>query len=127
MKADKTSEFFFEYRPVYIIAIRVGTVQDNNGDSVLCAGFHNVIAGIIQVNTVIFTQALAQFGGDDHITAVAEGFAVFEETLRGQSLSVSGVNIDEEVIRMISFQRAYQATARYISTVSSMLETLINL
>ncbi|MEZ6070686.1 MAG: flagellar hook-associated protein FlgK [Pirellulales bacterium] len=59
--------------------------------------------------------------------AVAEGFAVFEETLRGQSLSVSGVNIDEEVIRMISFQRAYQATARYISTVSSMLETLINL
>jgi flagellar hook-associated protein 1 FlgK len=59
--------------------------------------------------------------------AVAEGFSVFEETLRGQSLSISGVNIDEEVIRMISFQRAYQATARYISTVSSMMDTLINL
>jgi flagellar hook-associated protein 1 FlgK len=59
--------------------------------------------------------------------AVAEGFTVFEDTLRGQSLSISGVNIDEEVIRMISFQRAYQATARYVSTVSSMLETLINL
>lgn len=59
--------------------------------------------------------------------AVAEGFSVFEETLRGQSLSISGVNIDEEVIRMISFQRAYQATAKYISIVSSMLDTLINI
>ncbi len=40
--------------------------------------------------------------------------------------SSAGVNLDEEMTSMLLFQRAYQASARVITTVDSMLDTLIN-
>jgi flagellar hook-associated protein 1 FlgK len=59
--------------------------------------------------------------------AAAEGARVFEDTLRGEKLSISGVSLDEEAIRMISFQAAFQASAKYIGTLNELLETLVNL
>ncbi len=59
--------------------------------------------------------------------SVAEGFRVFQKTLQGEQLGVSGVSIDEEAVRMISYQRMFQASARYISTVSDLLDVLVNL
>jgi flagellar hook-associated protein 1 FlgK len=38
----------------------------------------------------------------------------------------SGVNLDEEMTNLISYQRAYQAAARVMSTVDDCLDTLIN-
>jgi len=40
--------------------------------------------------------------------------------------SISGVHIDEELSNMIKFQKGYEASARFITTVNSMLDTLIN-
>lgn len=40
--------------------------------------------------------------------------------------SISGVNIDEELSNMIRFQKAYGAAANVLSTMSQMLDTLIN-
>ena len=40
--------------------------------------------------------------------------------------SVSGVSLDEEMTNIIRFQRAYQASARAMSTTDEMLDTLIN-
>ncbi|MDT4943572.1 MAG: flagellar hook-associated protein 1, partial [Pseudonocardiales bacterium] len=40
--------------------------------------------------------------------------------------SVSGVNYDEEVSNMLTFQHAYSAASRVLTTVDSMLDTLIN-
>jgi flagellar hook-associated protein 1 FlgK len=40
--------------------------------------------------------------------------------------SISGVNIDEELANMIRYQHGYNAAARFITTVNSMLDTLIN-
>lgn len=59
--------------------------------------------------------------------SVAEGLEVFESTLANEFQAVSGVNIDEEAIDMISLQRIYQATARMISTIQEMLDTLVRL
>jgi flagellar hook-associated protein 1 FlgK len=59
--------------------------------------------------------------------AVTQGFEVFQRTLEGQQLSISGVNLDEETVNMISYQRAYQASARFISTVNELLAMLVNL
>ena len=41
--------------------------------------------------------------------------------------SVSGVNVDEELTNMVKYQRAYEASAKYINTVDEMTQTLINL
>jgi flagellar hook-associated protein 1 FlgK len=40
--------------------------------------------------------------------------------------SVSGVSVDEELANMIRYQHGYNAAARFITTVNSMLDTLIN-
>lgn len=40
---------------------------------------------------------------------------------------ISGVSLDEEMSELIRFQRAYQASARYISTVNFMLDVLISM
>ena len=40
--------------------------------------------------------------------------------------SVSGVAMDEEMSNLVRFQRAYQASARAMSTMDEMLDVLIN-
>jgi flagellar hook-associated protein 1 FlgK len=40
--------------------------------------------------------------------------------------SVSGVNIDEELANLIKYQHSYEAAARFINTVNSMLDVIIN-
>ena len=59
--------------------------------------------------------------------SVAEGFRAFQITLEGQQMAVSGVNIDEEAVSLIAYQRSYQASARFVATVSELMEVLINL
>jgi flagellar hook-associated protein 1 len=44
-----------------------------------------------------------------------------------QRNSVSGVSLDEEMTDLIRFQRAFEASARLITTISDMLETVVNL
>ncbi|MCL2602294.1 MAG: flagellar hook-associated protein FlgK [Treponema sp.] len=49
------------------------------------------------------------------------------KTLQDMRQSISGVNMDEEVSNLIRYQHGYQAAARFLSTVNSMLDTIIGL
>jgi len=40
--------------------------------------------------------------------------------------NLSGVNMDEELTRMLIYQRGYQSIARIVTTFDSMLDTIIN-
>lgn len=46
--------------------------------------------------------------------------------LRDLRDSVSGVNIDEELAEIIKFQHGYNAAAKFVSVMDSMLDTVIN-
>jgi flagellar hook-associated protein 1 FlgK len=46
-------------------------------------------------------------------------------TVSDQRQSVSGVSLDEEMTNLITFQRGYQASARALTTMDEMLDTLI--
>ncbi|HLM86670.1 MAG TPA: flagellar hook-associated protein FlgK [Solirubrobacteraceae bacterium] len=46
--------------------------------------------------------------------------------INDQRQSVSGVSLDEEMTNLISFQRGYQASARTMTAMNEMLDTLIN-
>jgi flagellar hook-associated protein 1 FlgK len=46
--------------------------------------------------------------------------------LDGLKSSVSGVSYDEEVANMLTYQRAFEASSRALTTLDSMLDTLIN-
>ena len=47
--------------------------------------------------------------------------------LSTQRSTISGVSLDEEMTNLMQFQKAYQASAELISTVSQMLQTVINM
>ncbi len=53
--------------------------------------------------------------------------SVVRESLAAQQQSISGVNADEETINLIQHQRAYQASARFLSVVDEMMQTLLGL
>jgi len=59
--------------------------------------------------------------------SATEGLQSFQATLEGQHLAITGVNIDEESIKMITYQRAFQASSRVIATASELLDLLVTL
>ncbi|MCH2128478.1 MAG: flagellar hook-associated protein FlgK [Pirellulaceae bacterium] len=56
--------------------------------------------------------------------SVTDGLRLFQETIQGEHLAISGVNLDEEAVQLITHQRAFQASAKLIATVSELLEIL---
>jgi flagellar hook-associated protein 1 len=49
------------------------------------------------------------------------------EQIEAQVQDVSGVNLDEEMSNMLKFQRSYQAAAKVLSTMDSVMGDLINI
>jgi flagellar hook-associated protein 1 FlgK len=49
------------------------------------------------------------------------------QMLQNQRDSVSGVSLEEEMSNLITFQQAYAASSKIITTVDQMLQTVINL
>ncbi len=70
---------------------------------------------------------VARVGSEVRLTARQQANA---EALAGavddRRQSTSGVSLDEEMTNLVRFQRGYQASARAMSTLDEMLDTLIN-
>lgn len=49
------------------------------------------------------------------------------DQLSFQATSISGVNIDEEMARMVLIQNSYNATARMVTAISEMLDLLVDM
>lgn len=58
-------------------------------------------------------------------TAIAS--SIVRESLESQRSAMSGVSIDEESINLLNFQRQYQASARLITVVDELTQTLMAL
>ncbi|MEC8734706.1 MAG: flagellar hook-associated protein FlgK [Planctomycetota bacterium] len=56
-----------------------------------------------------------------------EGAAVVTESLFAQNQAVSGVSLDEEAIDLLSYQRQFQAAARYLSVIDETLQSLLSI
>jgi len=48
------------------------------------------------------------------------------EQVDGSRDQLAGVNLDEEMLAMVQYQRGYEAAARVLTTIDSVLDTLIN-
>lgn len=74
------------------------------------------------------TNLSSQYGTD---VATAKQNRTFREaesqSLVSQRQAFSGVNTDEELVAMIKFQRAYQASAKVIQTSNTMMDSLMGL
>ena len=59
-------------------------------------------------------------------TRKADNFEDIVYNLEVSRMSVSGVSLDEEMSNLITFQHAYNANAKVISTVDKLLDVIIN-
>ncbi|MGR6967611.1 flagellar hook-associated protein FlgK [Geodermatophilus sp. URMC 61] len=85
------------------LSLTKGGVDADYRQLVVSLGVESAVAARdLQVQTVISTQ----------VDAARE--------------SVSGVNLDEEMTNMLSFQHAYSAAARMVTAIDEALDTLIN-
>ena len=60
-------------------------------------------------------------------SGVTEGLQNYYKVLEGKLLGITGVNLDEEAVKMIFYQRAFQASSRVIQASSELLDTLMKL
>jgi flagellar hook-associated protein 1 FlgK len=82
-----------------------------DGTTKLSDGYVAVFSGLAsRINEAQMRQAFAQAQADDA-----------EQRRANQA----GVNLDEEAARLLQFQQAYQASAKYLQTVQSIFDTLI--
>jgi flagellar hook-associated protein 1 FlgK len=56
-----------------------------------------------------------------------ESSELVREGLYSQIQAVSGVSLDEESINLLTFQRQFQAAARFISVIDETLQILLSL
>ena len=75
-----------------------------------------------------YSQLVGSFGAslanaNDQVT----NYGTVNTMLLNQRSSVSGVSIEEEMANLITFQNAYQASSKIITTVDQMLQTLVNM
>jgi flagellar hook-associated protein 1 FlgK len=98
-------------------ALAISTLGDAaqtglNGQSINQA-YQNMVNGVA-------TQAAGA-------TADATSTAQVVSTLQSQRQNLSGVSLDEETVNLLQEQNAYQAAARVITTVNTMMTDLMNL
>ena len=58
---------------------------------------------------------------------ITDGLRNFQQTLEAKHLGISGVNLDEEAVKMLLYQRAFQASSKLVSVAKEMLDTLVNI
>ena len=74
-----------------------------------------------------YSQLVTQIGSDSQqAQANLSNANSLVESLTNQRTSVSGVSLDEEMTNLLQFQRGYQACARVMSAMDSMIDTLVN-
>jgi flagellar hook-associated protein 1 FlgK len=115
---------------------RIAAASDPGG---LPGGGGNAMAIAALQNTATMNGGTATY--DDYYnglvstvgieTAKATSYRGYQEStlnqLNNYRESISGVSIDEEMVKLVEFEHAYNASAKLISTVDQMLDTLMRM
>jgi flagellar hook-associated protein 1 FlgK len=123
------------------IAAAAGTDTSGNGVPDLSMGAGN---GDNALGIAALRFAKVMIGGsetmNDYYAALIAGTGLRGESSQNEHMnrdlivenlvnlrkSISGVNIDEELVNLVKYQHGYAAAARFISKVDEMLDLLIN-
>jgi len=100
-------------------AVQIMNLQDQalSADGSPAASLHGRISSLS-----------AQYGLDVGLANQQGSYRQAEaDSLTQQREAVSGVNVDEELIAMMKFQRAYEASAKVISTSNQMMDSLMGI
>ncbi len=82
--------------------------------------------------SLTFLEALAQMTADagslvQTITREVDQLAAIHVDLSTQQQAISGVDPNEELVKLLEFQRMFQAASKYISTINSAMDDLFGI
>jgi flagellar hook-associated protein 1 FlgK len=111
---------------------RVAAASDHqrgdNGTALAIAGLRDEAVGALNNSslTEYWRQHVERVGIEvSEAKEQAQADQTVRENLKEQQQSVSGVNVDEQTLDLMQYQRAFQASARFVSTVDQLMQTLI--
>ncbi len=112
--------------PALIAASSTGAVGDSQNALAIADMQNKAVIGSSTIDTA-YTQLVTQVGSDvQQATNQVSTTTALVNALQSSRQSVSGVNLDEEMTNLITYQRGYQASARALNAIDSMLDQLIN-
>lgn len=115
---------------------RLGGAGDNRGAQALAAAFETRVATVARGELPAGSFRLADYAAE--IVAVRAGAAeragssaandlALADDLRARQAEVSGVNLDEELARLVLFQEAYSVAARLIAITDQLFDELLGI
>lgn len=108
-----------------LAASSAGSANDGN-HAIAMAGLRSQSG----VDGTLHEQARAVIGGVGSAVLTARTSAESTQgvlaALEATRAAVSGVNLDEELTMLLQYQRAYEASARVMTSIDEMLDVLIN-
>ena len=98
-------------------AVTVGFANINNNPSLFKEG--KLIDFVTALNSELGIDA-------EQARNFEAGYSDMTTAIDNQRINVSGVDLNEEMINMLKNQQLYQASAKLVSVINSVYETLIN-
>lgn len=113
-----------------IAASGSATAPGDNSNAIAMAQLQNVAT--MSGNTTNFSgyynSLVSTIGLDvQNAQTIVSQDSAFSKQLSALRESYSGVSLDEELTDLIKYQRSYQASAKLITTVTDMMDTVINM
>ena len=113
-----------------VAAAAAGTGVGDNTNAKLLAGIgeEKLFGGSTQTATEYYAQLLYRVGTDEKTAKDGvETQTDLVEQLKNQRASTSGVNLDEEAINIIQYQKAYQASSRLANVLDELSADILDL
>lgn len=113
-----------------VVGRMVNGVLDEGAGARAVAGLRDAGIGSLGGRSITssWTDAVQGLGvRTDAAASNAEAARAVREALEAQRQSVSGVNIDEETVNLLTYQRQYQASARLITVVDQLTQELLSI
>ena len=105
-------------------------VPGNNVNALALANLQTAsVAGLGNTTFQSYYSAMAgSFGATRQgATRDLQGQEIFHDQLQAHRAEVSGVSMDEELINLLKYQRAFEAASKLITTSDEMLQTILTL
>jgi flagellar hook-associated protein 1 FlgK len=105
-------------------SVLAGPVGSDAGDNTIALAVSKLRGGSADD---AYANLVARIGGEVRTANQQQATTqALVDSASDKRQSASGVSMDEEMTNMVRFQRGYQASARAMSTMDEMLDTLIN-
>jgi flagellar hook-associated protein 1 FlgK len=113
-----------------LVATALGADMTDNVNSLRLAGVRDEAISSLDSMTVgqFYRRLITDLGQELSVKGMGhESIEVIIQNLSSQQSEISGVNINEEVAKLLVFEQMFQAMAKYISTIQSSMASIMEL